>query len=236
MATYENKGRLTYKDENGDLHRLYPVTQRECVEGMEDIDAHLIDKSNPHGVDAEQTGAVPKTRTVNGKSLDKDISLNADDVGAVPTTRTINGKPLDGDIVLHTDDIGGPFVIDDTLTMEGSAADAKVAGDAIRGFAADVAAMQEILSIEVEKNFKHFYSLVSKTTEINKDSSDVTTSIVETGEGAVATTTFEETATGKIITTVVIPDDGDYNYTKSVTIETTNSGTRITETYTKEGK
>ena len=34
MDTYEHKGRLTYKDENGDLHRLYPVTKAECVEGL----------------------------------------------------------------------------------------------------------------------------------------------------------------------------------------------------------
>ena len=37
MAIFEEKGRMTYKDSNGDLHRLYPVTKKECVEGIEDL-------------------------------------------------------------------------------------------------------------------------------------------------------------------------------------------------------
>lgn len=69
---------------------------------------------------AEDVGAVPTSRTVNGKALSENISLTADDVGArsntwmptasdvgaVPTTRTINSKPLSSDVTLTAEDVG----------------------------------------------------------------------------------------------------------------------------------
>ena len=69
---------------------------------------------------AADVGAVPTTRTVNGKALSADISLTASDVGArastwtptasdvgaVPTTRTINSKPLSSNVTLTADDVG----------------------------------------------------------------------------------------------------------------------------------
>ena len=45
------------------------------------INNHISNMNNPHGVTVDQIGAVPKTRTVNGKSLVNDIVLNAGDVG-----------------------------------------------------------------------------------------------------------------------------------------------------------
>lgn len=36
MATYEKNGQLTYVDENGNEYVLYPMTQIECVEGLEE--------------------------------------------------------------------------------------------------------------------------------------------------------------------------------------------------------
>lgn len=50
--------------------------------------------------------AVPATRTVNNKALSSDITLDASDVGAVPTTRTVNNKALSSDITLDADDVG----------------------------------------------------------------------------------------------------------------------------------
>ena len=46
------------------------------------LTSHTNNKSNPHGVTAAQVGAVPTSRTVNGKALSADISLTAADVGA----------------------------------------------------------------------------------------------------------------------------------------------------------
>lgn len=46
------------------------------------LTSHTGNKSNPHGVTATQVGAVPTSRTVNGKALSANITLSASDVGA----------------------------------------------------------------------------------------------------------------------------------------------------------
>lgn len=46
------------------------------------LTSHTNNKSNPHGVTATQVGAVPTSRTVNGKALSADVTLSAADVGA----------------------------------------------------------------------------------------------------------------------------------------------------------
>lgn len=55
---------------------------------------------------ASDLGAVPTTRTVNSKALSSNITLTAADVSAVPTTRTVNSKALSSNITLTSDDIG----------------------------------------------------------------------------------------------------------------------------------
>ena len=60
MATVEKSGPIKYKNQSGDVTIFYPVTLKENVTGMEGIDAHLVDKNNPHQVTAEQVGADAK--------------------------------------------------------------------------------------------------------------------------------------------------------------------------------
>ena len=73
-----------------------------------------------HTHTAANVGAVPTSRTVNGKALSADITLSASDVsarpsswtpsasdvGAVPTSRTVNGKTLSANITLSASDVG----------------------------------------------------------------------------------------------------------------------------------
>ena len=85
---------------------------------------------------ASEVGAVPTSRTVNGKALSADISLTASDVGArastwtptasdvgaVPTSRTVNGKALSSNITLTADDVNAaslPTSTTVTLTASG---------------------------------------------------------------------------------------------------------------------
>lgn len=85
---------------------------------------------------AADVGAVPTSRTVNGKALSADISLTASDVGArastwtptasdvgaVPTSRTVNGKALSSNITLTADDVNAaspPTFTTVTLTASG---------------------------------------------------------------------------------------------------------------------
>ena len=58
MATYEQSGILTFKNSSGDLYRMYPITKKQNISGMDDIDAHIIDTNNPHNVTPDQIGAV----------------------------------------------------------------------------------------------------------------------------------------------------------------------------------
>ena len=85
---------------------------------------------------ASDVGAVPTSRTVNGKALSRNISLTASDVGArantwtptasevgaVPTSRTVNGKALSSNITLTADDVNAaspPTFTTVTLTTSG---------------------------------------------------------------------------------------------------------------------
>ena len=58
------------------------------------------------GYARDNIGAVPVSRTINGKSLTSNITLSAANVGAVPTERTVNGKNLNSNITLSATDIG----------------------------------------------------------------------------------------------------------------------------------
>ena len=55
---------------------------------------------------ATDIGAVPTSRTINSKNLNSNVTLTAADVNAVPTSRTINSKALNSDITLTPADIG----------------------------------------------------------------------------------------------------------------------------------
>jgi hypothetical protein len=87
-----------------------------------------------------------------------------------------------------------------------------------------------------KKEFERYYNLVNKVVDINKDSSGNTTSIVETTDEAVCTTTFETTDVSTTIITTCVPVEGFYDYTKTAVITTVETGTKITESYTKTVK
>lgn len=64
------------------------VSMGKIMKAITDLIGHLANESNPHGVTAAQAGAVPTTRTVNGKALNLNISLSASDVGAAASSHT----------------------------------------------------------------------------------------------------------------------------------------------------
>ncbi len=77
MATYEHDSLTQVKDEQGDLHVIYPITKADNVDGLDEaiqgaageaqagLAAHLEDTSNPHHVTAEQVGADAKGTAAN---------------------------------------------------------------------------------------------------------------------------------------------------------------------------
>jgi len=62
-----------------------------------ELAAHTERKDNPHGVTADQVGAVPTSRKVNGKALSADIALSAGDIGARPDTWTPTAEQVGAD-------------------------------------------------------------------------------------------------------------------------------------------
>ena len=61
MANLGRSGEMKYVDIDGTVYVLYPVTLRENILGMEDVDTHVESKENPHEVTPEQIKAVPLT-------------------------------------------------------------------------------------------------------------------------------------------------------------------------------
>lgn len=106
MAISEVNGLQRYKDADGNVHILYPVTKAELVDGLDELmDEHTGDKNNPHGVTAEQVGAAT---TQGWTSVAVGTSWTADSTnGGYTQTITVSGilatdNPI-FDVVLGTD-------------------------------------------------------------------------------------------------------------------------------------
>lgn len=110
--------------------------------------------------------------------------------------------------------------------------------ESIKGQLSEDAAgnLQNQVNEIVEREFNRYYGLVNKVVEINKGADGNLINIVETTDEMVSTTTFETTDTGKVITTACVPVEGNYDYTKTVTIEQLDTGTRISESYIQTAK
>ena len=72
------------------------------------IKNHANNKENPHGVTATQVGAVPTSRTVNGKSLEGNITLSASDVGARPNTWMPTASDVGAPTMDYAQKVGAP--------------------------------------------------------------------------------------------------------------------------------
>lgn len=98
----------------------------------------------------------------------------------------------------------------------------------------DLDEFESSLNDVIEKEFLKTFELVAKTTTITEgNNGDV---IVQTTSEGTATTTFSKSGTTDTITTVVVPTEGEYDYTKVTTISTNNGTTSVSTTYTRSTK
>lgn len=79
--------------ENEATRKAYVDSVVQAVQN--NLNTHASNTNNPHNVTAEQVGARPNTWLPT-----------AAEVGAVPTSRTVNGKALSADITLSAADVG----------------------------------------------------------------------------------------------------------------------------------
>ena len=121
------KTQAAYAKTQGDYAKTQGENAEEIYNQLKDIDVASLQadldaleasKGQPNGLaalnssgklaqmpSAADVGAVPTTRTVNGKALSSNISLTASDVGAVPTSRKVNGRALSSDINITSGDV-----------------------------------------------------------------------------------------------------------------------------------
>lgn len=104
--------------------RSLPSQGETGVHSFNGRDGDVVPQSGDYT--PSMVGAVPVSRTVNGKALSSNITLTASDVGAqpngsyVPTSRTINGKALNSDITLTASDVGTRPIIIGNYTGSGT--------------------------------------------------------------------------------------------------------------------
>ena len=112
----EGQGAISVDNITLDQNRNVNLTAVRAVQGQ-------MLTEDQKGYARDNIGAVPTSRTINGKSLASDITLAAADIGAVPAERTINGKNLKNNITLNAADVGALAIsggtMQGTINMDG---------------------------------------------------------------------------------------------------------------------
>lgn len=112
----EGQGAISVDNITLDQNRNVNLTAVRAVQGQ-------MLTEDQKGYARDNIGAVPTSRTINGKSLASNITLAAADIGAVPTERTVNGKNLKSNITLNAADVGALAIsggtMQGTINMDG---------------------------------------------------------------------------------------------------------------------
>lgn len=91
MAVIEKSGFLKYKDAQGNTNLMYPITTKDNVDGMDEIDAHVASQDNPHNVTADQIGAI----SYSAQSLTDEQKAQARaNIEAVDNWKDLKDKPV----------------------------------------------------------------------------------------------------------------------------------------------
>ncbi len=126
----------------------------------------------------------------------------------------------------------------DTLTLfeSHSESDFDTWFDNIKGQLSDDAAghLQNEVDDMTEEEFKRYYGLVDKVTDIVNGENGKT--ITAVGDGVTAVTTFSGTSAARTIQTIVTPEEGNYYYVYTAVITATSTGKHIVESYEQEPK
>lgn len=115
MAVIEKSGFLKYKDAQGNTNLMYPITTKDNVDGMDEIDAHVASQDNPHNVTADQIGAI----SYSAQSLTDEQKAQArTNIGAVDSWKDLKGRPVTvsgGDTLTWDGNTDGKTVYMDTF-------------------------------------------------------------------------------------------------------------------------
>lgn len=119
MAISEVNGLQRYKDADGNVHILYPVTKAELVDGLDELmDGHTGDKNNPHSVTKAQVGL---GNVDNTKDADKPVSTAQ--AAAIADAKKAGTDAAEA-LATHKDDKDNPHGV--TAEQIGAATEADV--------------------------------------------------------------------------------------------------------------
>lgn len=89
MAVIEKSGFLKYKDADGNTTLMYPITTKDNVDGMDEIDAHVASQDNPHNVKKAQIGLGNVENKSSSTIRDEITSANVTNaLGYTPATKS----------------------------------------------------------------------------------------------------------------------------------------------------
>lgn len=151
----------------GNSYEIVDEKARADIETLKD--ANTIDTTlsqSGQAADAKAVGDAIKqidSNKANINYVNEQLNLK------VPKSRTINGKSLDEDIVLKPEDVG--VITDATLKEEGCAADAKAVGDAINNVSSKIETDINAFSSEVDSKINQLSANIEN--DINQLSNEV---------------------------------------------------------------
>ena len=100
MAVTEKSGFLKYKDAAGNTTLMYPITTKDNVDGMDEIDAHIASTDNPHNVtkaqiglsDVENKSSSAIRDEITSENITNALGYTPDDISKILTVS--NGIPV----------------------------------------------------------------------------------------------------------------------------------------------
>lgn len=113
MAVVETSGIIKHKNSNGDMTFFYPVTLKDNVSGMEEIDAHISNANNPHSVTAAQIGAVssvPVTATGDGTAYTATVDGITELAAGVNFTMIPDTESTSQSVTLNVNGLGAKLL------------------------------------------------------------------------------------------------------------------------------
>ena len=77
MSVIDTSGLMKFKDKNGNVYILHPVTKKDNVVGLEYIDEHVNDNANPHATTSDQVGAISRNGVLTtGSGSGYEVSID----------------------------------------------------------------------------------------------------------------------------------------------------------------
>ena len=77
MSVIDTSGLMKFKDKDGNVYILHPVTKKDNVVGLEYIDEHVNDNAKPHATTSDQVGAISRNGVLTtGSGSEYKVSID----------------------------------------------------------------------------------------------------------------------------------------------------------------